>query len=211
MPALAHPVRSKDLRLGAEAGCQSTYSHYKNFIISNAKKMGQGTCPPDPRQLFLRSIAICHKIWYLYPIMKIKTFLFYICFLSYFSLLLYLLFFSGYRQSVEGEIAYNLVPFRTIGAYFRSFDGFTLTDPFIGNILAFLPFGFFLPILWRMVDSVYKAVLWAFFLSLSVEGSQFLFRVGAFDVDDLLLNTLGGGLGFGLFWIVRKTWLIFKA
>ncbi len=143
--------------------------------------------------------------------MKIKTLLLYICFLSYFSLLLYLLFFSAYRQSVEGEIAYNLVPFRTIGAYFRSFDGFSLTDPFIGNILAFLPFGFFLPIFWKMVDSIYKAVLWTFALSLSVEGSQFLFRVGAFDVDDLLLNTCGGGLGFGLFWFVRKTWLTVKS
>lgn len=143
--------------------------------------------------------------------MKIKTSLLYICFLSYVLLLLYLLFFSAYRQSVEGEIAYNLVPFRTIGAYFHNFDGFSLTDPFIGNVLAFLPFGFFLPTFWKMVNSVYKAILGTFLLSLSVEGSQFIFRVGAFDVDDLLLNTLGGGLGFSLFWFVRKTWLIVKS
>ncbi|PMC37409.1 VanZ family protein [Bacillus sp. UMB0899] len=140
--------------------------------------------------------------------MKIKKSILYICFLSYLSLLLYLLFFSAYRQSVEGEIAYNLIPFKTIEAYFLSFDGFTLTDPFIGNILAFLPLGVFLPWLFRRMDSFRRVVLGSFLLSMSVEVLQLLFRVGAFDVDDLLLNTLGGGFGFCLFWVVKKSRLI---
>ncbi len=36
-------------------------------------------------------------------------------------------------------------------------------------------------------------------LSLGVEVFQLLTRVGSFDVDDLLLNTIGGILGYVLF------------
>ena len=38
-------------------------------------------------------------------------------------------------------------------------------------------------------------------LSLGVEVFQLLTRVGSFDVDDLLLNTIGGILGYVLFLI----------
>lgn len=137
--------------------------------------------------------------------MKIKKLLLSICFVSYFVFLLYLLFFSAYRQSVEGEIAYNLIPFRTIAAYFHSFDGFSLTDQFVGNMLAFVPFGYFLPYLFKGLNSFHRVLLWSLVLTLSVEVSQFLFRVGAFDVDDLLLNTIGGELGYLLFWIEKKS------
>lgn len=134
-----------------------------------------------------------------------KKCLLFICFLGYFLLLLYLLFFSAYRQSVEGEIAYNLIPFKTIGEYFLRFDGFRLTDPFLGNILAFVPFGFFVSSLFRRMGTLGRIVFASFILSLSVEVLQFLFRVGAFDVDDLLVNALGGGLGYCLYSIISKS------
>ena len=39
-------------------------------------------------------------------------------------------------------------------------------------------------------------VLYSFELSLLVELLQLVFKVGSFDVDDLLLNTIGGLLGY---------------
>ncbi len=42
-------------------------------------------------------------------------------------------------------------------------------------------------------------LFYSFGLSLCVETFQILTRVGSFDVDDLLLNTLGGVLGYILF------------
>lgn len=35
--------------------------------------------------------------------------------------------------------------------------------------------------------------------TLTVECLQYFFRVGSFDVDDLILNTVGGIFGFGVF------------
>ena len=51
-------------------------------------------------------------------------------------------------------------------------------------------------------------VLYSFELSLLVELLQLVFKVGSFDVDDLLLNTIGGLLGYlvykGLLYLWKK-------
>ena len=65
-----------------------------------------------------------------------------------------------------------------------------------GNIIAFMPFGSFLPIYSKRCRNVWMTVLYSFELSLLVELLQLVFKVGSFDVDDLLLNTIGGLLGY---------------
>ena len=75
-------------------------------------------------------------------------FILYLCFLAYF------MFFqnpSG-AQTQTGGYQYNLVPFKEITRYFRYYDvlGPTLfMINMIGNVAAFMPFGFFLPIISR--------------------------------------------------------------
>ena len=41
-------------------------------------------------------------------------------------------------------------------------------------------------------------------MSLTVEILQLVFRVGTFDVDDLILNTLGGIIGYLLLILLEK-------
>ena len=65
-----------------------------------------------------------------------------------------------------------------------------------GNIIAFMPFGSFLPIYSKRCRNVWMTVLYSFELSLLVELLQLVFKVGSFDVDDLFLNTIGGLLGY---------------
>ena len=60
-----------------------------------------------------------------------------------------------------------------------------------GNVIGFLPFGFFLPILSRRLRNGAVVTALGFGLSLLVESIQLVFKVGCFDVDDLILNTLG--------------------
>ena len=138
--------------------------------------------------------------------MKRSTYSIYlILFVSYLSLLCYLLFFSTYRASVGGILAYNLVPFKTIEGYFSNFTSLSLTDQFVGNILAFVPFGFFLPLLSiKLRSSFILFVGLTFGSSLLVELTQLLTRVGAFDVDDLLLNTVGGFIGYLVSRVYRR-------
>ena len=83
-----------------------------------------------------------------------------------------------------------------------------------GNVIAFVPFGFMMPILKMKYRYSKRVIGMTFFLSLTVECIQLLTRVGSFDVDDLILNTLGGVLGFGMFhvmnWIRRRWFEPFK-
>ena len=65
------------------------------------------------------------------------------------------------------------------------------------NAVMFAPLGFLLPVLWRKCRKWNVTVLAGFLLSLTIEVLQmFCFR--ATDVDDLLMNTLGAGLGYSL-------------
>ncbi len=73
-----------------------------------------------------------------------------------------------------------------------------------GNIVAFVPFGFFLPILYPRCRNFLYTVFFSFEVSLAVETIQLVSKVGSFDVDDMLLNTIGGAMGcLTFYWMNR--------
>ena len=73
-----------------------------------------------------------------------------------------------------------------------------------GGVSFFMPFGFFLPIISRRSRKWYNTVMFGFVFSFILETLQLVFMVGSFDVDDMLLNTLGAALGFLSFQAVQK-------
>ena len=77
---------------------------------------------------------------------------------------------------------------------------FAVFTNLFGNILIFVPYGFFISVASRMRGFL-MTLFYSLGLSLGVEVFQLLTRVGSFDVDDLLLNTIGGILGYVLFLI----------
>ncbi|MBM7692711.1 glycopeptide antibiotics resistance protein [Peribacillus deserti] len=117
----------------------------------------------------------------------------------YFTILFYLLFFSQYRQRVQGTLDYNLVPFRSISRDVDAIDGIhigLLTNNLFGNILAFVPFGLLVPLIWRKINNWKHLFLFSILTTLSVEILQLLFKVGVFDIDDMILNVIGSMIGF---------------
>ena len=100
----------------------------------------------------------------------------------------------------------NLMPFATIKAFWRygTFTGMFLN--IFGNVLAFMPFGFFLPVIWERTRHWYITVILSFAMSLIVETMQLVGKVGSFDVDDLLLNTIGGFVGYIIFALAKGVW-----
>ena len=133
-----------------------------------------------------------------------------VLFLMYLCLLAYFMFFSESfgRTDTERGYAYNLVPLKEITRYFRYYR--TLGMPLfliniVGNMVAFMPFGFFLPIISRRSRKWYNTVSFGLIFSLILETLQLIFKVGSFDVDDMLLNTVGAGLGFLVYRTVQRT------
>ena len=143
---------------------------------------------------------------------KLVVALSYFLFFLYITLAAILLFFSPYRQAARanidsGMVDYNLIPFHTITNYLRA-SSFINTNILVtnlaGNVVAFMPLGFFLPLLFHRFVKFKFTILVVFVSTLSVECLQYLFRVGSFDVDDLILNTVGGALGFFIFHMIAK-------
>jgi len=92
----------------------------------------------------------------------------------------------------------NYVPFNTILGYLGGEPSWRIaTYNLLGNILLFVPMGMFLPSLFRTIrwKGVFVAAL---VLSLTLETTQ-LFFIGTPDIDDVILNTLGAMLGYGVF------------
>ena len=95
----------------------------------------------------------------------------------------------------------NLIPFVNLLDYESKRD---LLLNLIGNCAMFIPTGILTPILYKHLDSFKKTVLTGFLISLSIEILQLPFAVRASDVDDLILNTLGVAIGYGLYALVKK-------
>ncbi|MBQ4231821.1 MAG: VanZ family protein [Lachnospiraceae bacterium] len=126
-----------------------------------------------------------------------------IVFIVYVFVLSYLVFFS----ERYGRIRYdspqsNLVPFQEIHRYLSQFREITFLAIInvIGNTLIFVPFGALLFIFSKKLAKFHNTVLLSLLLSLAIETTQYFTRVGVFDVDDIMLNTLGGIIG----WIIYK-------
>lgn len=65
----------------------------------------------------------------------------------------------------------------------------------IENILLFIPFGFFIPTLWKCKRRLSVCLFTGFCFSLAIEIIQLLTERGHFQIDDILMNTIGAGIG----------------
>ena len=104
----------------------------------------------------------------------------------------------------------NLVPFRTLRLFTELLDS---TRPEYvraavinlgGNIIMFIPLGFLLPRVFRNCNSLLRVLLTTAAIITAVELLQLFTLVGSCDIDDLIVNILGSGLGFGIHKCTKK-------
>ncbi len=143
-----------------------------------------------------------------------------VCFICYMILLIYFLFFSEEygRDEVYTTYQYNLKLFHELRRYLAYKDqigNLYFLINVVGNVVAFMPFGFLVPVLYReqrkeathnghYFRSFLFVTVLGFLLSLGVETIQLVSKVGCFDVDDLMLNTAGVVLGYLIYYISKK-------
>ena len=104
---------------------------------------------------------------------------------------------------------YNLTPLKEIKRFMRYiWDNDALGSAarlnIFGNIIAFIPFGIYLPYTSESKLGFISTFLYTFSLSLTIELVQLITKVGSCDVDDIILNTLGGVIGYILWYIYTK-------
>ena len=90
----------------------------------------------------------------------------------------------------------NIIPFKILVDIYKevninnNIDAFLIS--FIGNIIVFIPIGFFIPLLFKTSNKI--TILIGFLISLFIEINQ-LFLERKTDIDDLILNTFGVFIG----------------
>ena len=135
-------------------------------------------------------------------------------FLLYCAIMLWMLFDrtrTDPTQTYWAQLSHhlNLVPFRTNWEYIRtlttSHSAAQLRHAVIclfGNVLTFIPFGFFLPRLWN--TSLRKTLTVGLLCVICIELIQLFTLTGSCDIDDLLLNLPGIAIGWWLHSLRKK-------
>ena len=105
---------------------------------------------------------------------------------------------ATWRKEVilEGLDTANFTLFKTIRMYIDYSYKLNSFENLVGNIVAFVPFGFLLPYVIKREKCFFIMLFQSFFLVVGIEVFQLFSAFGAFDVDDILLNCFGAVLGY---------------
>ncbi len=126
-----------------------------------------------------------------------------------FSFIVYIvcLFYAVTFQDIDASsVRSNLVPFQEMFRY--SFGSRLFIKNVLGNMLMFVPYGFFASYFLkerRLLVILFLIVI----LSCTIEWMQ-LYIGRVFDIDDIILNVVGGLTGYFCYVILYKLGRIFK-
>ena len=139
---------------------------------------------------------------------KAIRFISWILFIMYLIAMVYFLFFSEQLGRTPSDTYhYNLKPFAEINrylTYYHKIGSFNVILNLLGNVICFMPFGFVIPILSCRQRSIVRITALSFLCSVTIELTQLVTKLGSCDVDDVILNTLGGISGYIIFCICFK-------
>lgn len=135
---------------------------------------------------------------------KIKKILTYTAFAVYAAAMVFLLF----NRTPLPYRAVNLVPLKTIAQYVEYFSNPYLRSSAVvniwGNIIMFIPLGFFLSLIWKKLRRFIPHVIVTAAIIIVVELLQYITIRGSADIDDLFLNIIGSAIGFIIYTVYEK-------
>jgi glycopeptide antibiotics resistance protein len=121
-------------------------------------------------------------------------------FLIYLAALVWILLFKlGVQFDYMKTRSVNLIPFGGSSLSQGRIDWSEL----ILNVVVFVPFGIYAGVIYKRW-SPNKILFLILALTLLIESLQYILKIGAFDVTDLLTNTTGGVLGWLLFQAIKR-------
>lgn len=134
---------------------------------------------------------------------------YYPVFINIYSIwMLYMLFFASFRDANTAIFQIKDIPFQTIDSYSLyviKYDKVEFFTNIFGNVILFIPYGF-LGILYPPLNRFFYLII-TFLITINViEFSQYYFRRGFADIDDVILNTSGVIIGFMIYKIILRTY-----
>lgn len=136
----------------------------------------------------------------IYIIKNKSSFVFYkeimmLLFIIYIMCIFYVVTFQDVSWSTS-----NFIPFKEMFRY--EFGSRLFFKNVIGNMIMFMPYGFFIGYFLK-INKNSSAIVLSIITSLTIELTQL--KIGrVFDIDDILLNIIGGLIGFIIYKFVIK-------
>ena len=96
----------------------------------------------------------------------------------------------------------NLLPFHSIRENLK-YGRSPVSWDMLYNMVMFVPFGI-VYCYYQKNFCIYKAIGLSFLTTFLIEASQFVFKTGVVDIDDLMINTMGSLVGIFLYIVLRK-------
>lgn len=109
-----------------------------------------------------------------------------IVFIYYIILLFNMVIFARYSNITS----YNIIPFASITDLIKNGSLYTIVINILGNLLIFMPLEYFIIELFK-VNKFKQNLLLSFIIILMIETSQFILKIGVFDIDDIIICTFG--------------------
>lgn len=114
---------------------------------------------------------------------------------------------NGQVQPLELDLAHLFPPRINLLPFVYLFDYPTMREALInviGNTLMFLPLGIVWPSVFKELDTHGKVIAAGIGTSVLIEILQLPFYSRCSDIDDLILNSLGYLMGYGIYLLVKK-------
>lgn len=109
---------------------------------------------------------------------------------------------SFFHSSRLSETAVTL-PFAQFAEAIREKSTYLLFNVLL-NVLIFMPFGFFMPLLFKKINNYSTVLSISLLSSCCIELIQMVTRRGAFSCDDVIGGLLGAALGYGVVKMIRS-------
>jgi glycopeptide antibiotics resistance protein len=128
-------------------------------------------------------------------------------FFSYFLIMIYFSFFP-LLISFEAHPTANIVPILETIKFIEDAPAELVMSNIVRNILIFVPFGFFMPMLFRRAERFYRTVAYGVLASFAIESVQFLLRLRIANVDHIILNTAGVIAGYLIYKLFKLLFIL---
>ncbi len=108
-------------------------------------------------------------------------------------------FVGNFKDRINtGYWGISLIPFATIRSYIKYSGIFHALLNILGNVILFIPIGFIFPLILIRYRDLKRIAVLSISISLFIEFIQF-FVGRSCDIDDLILNFVGGIIGYTIF------------
>ena len=90
----------------------------------------------------------------------------------------------------------------------EALDTLIVVENILGNFFGFMPMAFFVPIIFKKINSGFKFLVFIAVIVLMIEVLQLVFLTGSADIDDFILNVAGAMAAYGFFGIKNLKFVI---